>query len=323
MPANLTPMYRKAEEAFRQAKTVAEKVAALEEMFATIPKHKGTEKMQADIKRRLAKLRETAQQQKGRSGVDLFHVERHGAGQFVLVGLPNSGKSALVGALTKAHVTVAPYPYATHAPVPGMMPFEDIQIQLVDTPPVTPDGLVPGMTGTLRAADGLLVCADLAADPLEQADACLRVLEGRGIVPLGRPVPEGGSAMRIILVGTKLDLPGAAENFEALKELYAGVLPVVAASAQTWQGLGEIPRACFEMLGIVRIYSKEPGKPADMERPFVLPRGSTVLDVAAAIHKDIAANLKRARIWGVGVYDGQPVQRDHVLSDRDVIELHV
>ena len=344
MPANLTPMYRKAEEAFRQAKTVAGKIAALEEMYATIPKHKGTEKMQADIKHRLAKLRETAQQQKGRTGVDHFHVERQGAGQFVLVGLPNSGKSALVGALTKAHVTVAPYPFSTHLPVPGMMPFEDIQIQLVDTPPVTPDGVVPGMTGTIRAADGLLVCADLAADPLEQADACLRVIEGRGIVPLGRPArqpatarpvavpggdavaspaPEGGSAMRMILVGTKLDLPGAAENFEALKELYKGILPVVAASAQTWQGLGEVPRTCFEMLGIVRIYSKEPGKPPDMEKPFVLPRGSTVLDVAAAIHKDIAAHLKRARIWGVGVYDGQPVQRDHVLADRDIIELHV
>ena len=323
MPANLTPMYRKAEEAFRQAKTVAEKVAALEEMYATIPKHKGTEKMQADIKHRLAKLRETAQQQKGRSGVDVFHVERQGAGQFVLVGLPNSGKSALVGALTKAHVTVAPYPYATHAPVPGMMPFEDIQVQLVDTPPLTPEGVVPGMTGTIRAADGLLVCADLGADPLEQADACMRVLDGRGIVPLGRPVPEGGSAMRMIMVGTKLDLPGADENFNALKELYKGVLPVVAASAQTWQGLGEIPRACFEMLGIVRIYSKEPGKPPDMEKPFVLPHGSTVLDVAAAIHKDIAANLKRARIWGANVYVGQPVQRDHVLADRDIIELHV
>jgi ribosome-interacting GTPase 1 len=129
--------------------------------------------------------------------------------------------------------------------------------------------------------------------------------------------------MRMLLVGTKLDLPGAAENFEVLKELYKGILPVVAASAQTWQGLGEVPRTCFEMLGIVRIYSKEPGKPPDMEKPFVLPRGSTVLDVAAAIHKDVAANLKRARIWGANVYDGQPVQRDHVLADRDVIELHV
>ncbi len=323
MPANLTPMYRKAEESFRQAKTAAEKIAALEEMYATIPKHKGTEKMQADIKRRLSKFREAAEQGKGRGGLDIFHVERHGAGQFVLIGTPNSGKSALVGALTKAHVTVAPYPFSTHAPVPGMMPFEDIQIQLVDMPPVTADGFVPGMTGAVRAANGLLVCIDLSEDVLGQVDVCFGVLEGRGVVPVGKPIPEGGAAMKMFLVGTKLDLPGAAENFQALKGLVAAATPMAATSAQTWQGLGEVPRGCFELLDVVRIYSKEPGKPADMKAPFVLARGSTVLDLAAAIHKDLAQNLKRARIWGVGQYEGAPVQRNHVLSDRDVLELHV
>jgi uncharacterized protein len=323
MPANLTPMYRKAEEAFRQAKTTAEKIAAVEEMYALLPKHKGTEKMQAELRQRLSKLREAGEQGKAHGGVDLFHVVKQGAGQFVLLGTPNCGKSALVGALTKAHVTVAPYPFSTHAPVPGMMPYEDIQIQLVDMPPVTDEGLVAGMTGAVRNADGLLVCADLAGDALEGLDICLKVLEARGLVPAGRPVPDGGAAMKMLLVGTKLDLPGAAENFEALKELHAGLAPMVATSTQTLQNLGEVARLCFKLLDVVRIYSKEPGKPPDMEKPFILPRGSTVLDLAAAVHRDIAANLKRARIWGVGVYDGQPVQRDHVLSDRDVLELHV
>ena len=87
--------------------------------------------------------------------------------------------------------------------------------------------------------------------------------------------------------------------------------------------MGEVPRLAFKTLDVVRIYSKEPGKPADMEKPFVLPRGSTVVDLAAAIHRDLAAQFKKARIWGVGVYDGQPVQRDHVLADRDVLELYV
>jgi hypothetical protein len=293
-------------------------------MYATIPKHKGTEKMQADIKHRLAKLRETASQGKGRGGIDVFHVDKHGAGQFVLVGTPNAGKSALVGALTKAHVTVASYPFATHVPVPGMVPYEDIQIQMVDLPPVTADGMPPGMTGTIRAADGILLCIDLAAaDVLEQVETCLRVLSDRGVVPVGREVPEGGAAMRMLLVGTKVDLPGAKENFEALKDLYAHLLPMLAASAQTLEGLGEVERQCFKMLDVVRIYSKEPGKPPDKDRPFVLPRGSTVLDLAAAIHKDMADHLKRARIWGAGMYDGQPAPRDHVLSDRDIVELHV
>ena len=323
MPANLTPAYHKAEEAFRQAKTVTEKIAALEEMYATIPKHKGTEKMQADIRRRMAKLREAGEPGKAHAGVDRFHVDKHGAGQFVLIGTPNAGKSALVGALTKAHVNVAPYPFATHGPVPGMMPYEDIQIQLVDLPPVTAEGMPPGMAGTVRAADGILLCADLAApDLLDQVDVCLKVLEGRGVVPAGREPPEAGQAMRMILVGTKVDLPGAAENFEALKGLYAN-LPMVAVSSQTLQGMGEIPRLCFRLLGIVRVYSKEPGKPPDMKLPFILPQGSTVLDMAAAVHRDIAQNLKRARIWGANTYQGQAVNRDHVLADRDVIELHV
>jgi len=324
MPANLTPAYHKAEETFRQAKTAAEKTAALEEMYATLPKHKGTEKMQADIRRRLAKLREAGEQGKGRGGVDRFYVEKHGAGQFVLIGTPNVGKSALVGALTKAHVNVAAYPFATHGPVPGMMPYEDIQVQLVDLPPVTAEGMVPGMMGTVRAADGILLAVDLAAaDLLDQVDVCLKVLEARGVVPPGRPVPESGQAKRMILVGTKADLPGAAENFMALKELYADLAPMAAVSCQTLQGLGEIPRMCFRLLGIVRVYSKEPGKPPDMKQPFILPRGSTVLDLAAAIHRDIAQHLKRARIWGSDAYQGQAVNRDHVLADRDVIELHV
>ncbi len=324
MPANLTPQYLNAEKAFRAAKTVAEKIAALEEMYATIPKHKGTEKMQGDIKRRLAKFRQAAREIKGRSGVDPFYVEKHGAGQFVLVGAPNSGKSAIVGAATKAHVIVAPYPFATHGPVPGMMAFEDVQIQLVDLPPVSREALVPGMIGAVRSADGILVCVDLGArDLLDQVDVCLGVLEGRGMAPEGREPPEGGVTKRMLLVGTKDDLPGARENFEALRDLHRGLLPMLSTSAETGRGMDDLARRCFEMLGVVRIYSKEPGKVPDMRQPFILPRGSTVLDMASAVHREIAENLKRARIWGAGVYDGQPVQRDHVLSDKDVIELHV
>ena len=127
----------------------------------------------------------------------------------------------------------------------------------------------------------------------------------------------------MLVVGTKLDLPGAAENFQAMKELYGSAVPMLAVSAEKGDNLGEIPRTCFKMLNVVRIYPKEPGKPPDKERPFVLPRGSTVLDLAAVIHKDLAANLKRARIWGANMYEGAPAPREHVLSDRDIVELHV
>ncbi len=324
MPANLPPDYHKAEARFRQAGTPAEKIAALEEMYALLPKHKGTDKIQADLRRKLAKFRQAARQARGKGGVDPFHVEKHGAGALALVGTPNCGKSALVRAVSGAQVKVAPYPFSTHGPVPGMMPFEDVQIQLIDLPPVTRDGLVPGMLGTVRAADGILICADLSAtDLLEQVDTCLEVLSARGVVPAPAEPPEGGQASPMLLVGTKVDVEPAAENLEALRALRPDLPPLVATSAETRQGLDALARRCFRLLGVVRVYSKEPGKPADMEKPFVLPRGSTVLDMAAAVHRDFARDLKRARIWGDGVYDGQPVQQDHVLSDKDVLELHV
>ena len=324
MPANLTPQYLAAERKFREAKTVPDKIAALEEMHATIPKHKGTEKMQADIKRRLAKLRAAAQEARGRGGVDLFHVEKQGAGQVALVGTPNVGKSALVAAVSKARVNVAPYPYATHAAVPGMMPFEDIRIQVVDLPPVSDEGMVPGMIGALRYADVLMICLDLSAkDLLEQPEVCLGALAARGLVREGDAVPEGGVAKPMVFVGTKADAPGAAENRRALEDLRPDRRPILATSAQTGEGLEDLGRRLFETLRVVRVYSKEPGRPADLERPFILARGSTVLDLASAIHKDLARGLKRARIWGSEKYEGQAVQRDHVLADKDVIELHV
>jgi len=325
MPANLTPDYRNAEKIFRQAKTAAEKIAALEQMLATIPKHKGTEKMQADIKRRLAKTRSAATQARGKGGgVDIFFVEKQGAGQVALVGTPNAGKSSLVAAVSHAKVKVAPYPYATHAPVPGMMPFEDIQIQLVDLPPVSAEGLVPGMAGTLRNADILMICLDLSADDvLEQAEVCLRALEARGLVREGQKGPEGASAKRMIFVGTKTDAPGTKDNLEALRGLRTDLEPFVVTSAETRQGLEDLGKRLFAMLDVVRVYSKEPGKPADLRQPFIVPRGSTVMDLAETIHRELAQNLKRARIWGGGKYDGQAVQRDHVLADKDVIELHV
>jgi len=325
MPANLTPDYLKAERAFRQAKTAPEKIAALEEMLATIPKHKGTEKMQADIKHRIAKTRAAATQARGKGGgVDIFFVEKQGAGQVALVGTPNAGKSSLVAAVSHAKVKVAPYPYATHAPVPGMMPFEDIQIQLVDLPPVSVEGLVPGMTGTLRNADILMICLDLSADDvLEQAEVCLRALEAKGLVREGREAPEGAVAKRTVFVGTKADAPGAKDNLEALRGLRADLEPFVATSTETREGLEDLGKRLFAMLDVVRVYSKEPGKPADLRQPFIVPRGSTVMDLAETIHRELAQHLKRARIWGGGKYDGQAVQRDHVLADKDVIELHV
>ncbi|HUT34121.1 MAG TPA: GTPase [Planctomycetota bacterium] len=330
MPANLSPEYKHAEEAHRQAKTPEEKLAALEEMLACIPKHKGTEHMQADLKRRIAKLKDAPPSKAGARTRDIFHVERGGAGQVVLMGVPNCGKSAIVGALSNARVSVTDYPFGTHAPVPGMASHEGVPIQLVDMPPVTPEAVMPGMMGAYRSADIIAVVVDLAAaDALEQLDACLDVLAKRGLVAVGRRVgrderdEEGRQPKTTVVVGTKADLPGAAETFEALRDLYGERLPMFAVSATTRQGLDAFVAYLFTTLDVIRVYCKQPGKPPDMGAPFILPRGSSVLDMAREVHREFPDKLKYACVWGSSKFPGQQVQRDHILQDRDVVELHV
>jgi len=330
MPANLTPEYRNAEQAYREAKTDDERLAALERMLSVIPKHKGTDHLQGDLKRRIAKLKQRPTTRAGARQRDVFHVERSGAGQVVLMGLPNCGKSALVGALTKARVTVADYPFATHAPAPGIAHHEDVPIQLVDMPPLTPESLMPGMMGAYRAADIILILVDLGADDaLEQLETCLGVLASRNIVPTNRRVgrdqrdDEARQLKTTVVVGTKSDAEGAAEILETLRELYGERLPILAVSATMGQGLEALTARLFGLLEVVRVYCKQPGKPPDLEVPFVLPIGSTVVDMARAVHRDFPDRLKYACVWGSAKFDGQQVQRDHVLKDRDVIELHI
>ena len=330
MPANLTPEYRNAERVYREATTDEERLAALEHMLSVIPKHKGTDHMQADLKRRIAKLRHAPTSKAGARQRDPFHVERGGAGQAVLMGLPNCGKSALVGATSKARVAVTDYPFGTHAPVPGMAHHEDVPIQLVDMPPLTPDSVMPGMVGAYRTTDVILICVDLSADDaLEQLEACLGVLGRRGLTPVAHLVgrderdAEGNQLKATLILGTKDDAPGAADTFEALAELYDGGLPMLSVSAKTGHNLDELTAHLFRVLEVIRVYSKEPGKEPDLNVPFVLPRGSTVVDMARSVHRDFPDRLKFARVWGSAKFDGQQVSGDHVLDDRDIVELHI
>ncbi len=327
MPANLTPQYLEAEQAFKEAKTVAEKIAALEEMLAVIPKHKGTEKLQADIKRRLSKLREEGERKAKTGRQDPFLVERHGAGQVVLVGFPNSGKSALVGALTRAKVTVAEWPFSTVLPVAGMMQFEDIRVQLVDMPPVTAEEMPSGMAGAVRNADAILIVVDISFDDcLDQLQGVLthlqekRILRDESELAMG---VRGHTLADCMVVATKADAPGAQDNFEILEEYLPSGLEVVSVSVATGENVECLRRRVFDLLGIIRIYTKVPGKSPDMAQPFVLKKGSTVVDMAAAVHRDFPSKLKSARIWGSARFDGQSVPRDYVLHDRDIVELHV
>lgn len=329
MPANLTPQYKEAEQRFREATGHDEKLAALREMLALLPKHKGTEKLQADLRRRLAKLEDEGAHA-GKAGAhrtDPGHVRREGAGQWALIGPPNSGKSAMVASLTHAHPEVAPYPYTTRAPLPGMMPFEDVQVQLVDTPAVSPTHGETYMVNLVRNADGVLLVLDAADDALaDDVRACAALLERARVWPRGVPVPDDAPPFLLVkpvrVALNKLDLDGDG-TFDALaREALPAEWPVHRVSATRGDGLEDLRRVLFEDLGRIRIYAKEPGHPPDTRRPFVLETGATVHDLATHVHKDIAAHLRFARIWGHARFDGQQVDKDHVLGDRDIVELH-
>ncbi|MHC4423638.1 MAG: GTPase [Planctomycetota bacterium] len=325
MPANLTPEYFKAEKWFREATTNDEKILALEQMLRVMPKHKGTDHLKADLRRKLSKLKE-APVKKGKSKqVDIFHIPRSGSGQIVLLGTPNCGKSSIVAALTNAKVNVADFAFATSAPVPGMVKFEDVPIQLVDMPPVTADYIAPGQVGTYRNCDLIAIVIDLSADVTEQFGICLDFLESRNLLidkEIGA-VDEHGNVLgkRVFCICTKSDIagPGALEN---LKKSCKHSFEFIEISTKTGAGLDKLPAMFFNLLNIIRIYAKPPGKKPDMDEPFTLPAGATVMDLATSIHRQLAGKLKFARIWGTGVYDGQNAQRNHVLNDKDIIELH-
>jgi len=328
MPANLTPAYHKAEKEYRKAKTPDEKVLCLEAMLRLIPKHKGTDHMQGDIRRRLSRLRKQKETGGARKKTaPAFKVEKEGAGQVALLGAPNAGKSQLVASLTNARPTVAAYPYSTHTPLPGMMKFEDIQIQLVDTPPVTPDYMEPWLPDMARRADAALLVADMGDDgALDAVDAILKRMEAVRVL-LARDLPPDAAERvetyrRCAVVANKTDRKGAEDRVSTLREFFGDRFDIWPVSAATGAGMEALPRRVFQFLRIIRVYTKEPGKKPDMDRPYTAPLGSTLLDLATMVHREFAETLKSARLWGSGKYDGMRVKRDHVLSDRDIVELH-
>jgi hypothetical protein len=332
MPANLTPDYKSAEAAYRRSRDPEERLAALKEMFRTVPKHKGTEHLRADIKTRIKELTdELAGPRKGGTrGEPPTVIRPDGAAQVALLGPPNSGKSLLHERLTGSHTQSGPYPFTTHYPHPGMLPYEDIAFQLIDLPPVAVDHPIPWLANALQPADACLLVVDVStAGCVERVESLHDSLASRKVSLVGagdRPEVDNDPfaiALPTLLVATKADRASRCEeSAQVLEELLGLDYPAVAVSATEGMGLESIGRWLFERLGIVRIYTKAPGKPPDMHRPYTIRTGDTVEDVAAMVHKDLARTLKFARIWGSATFDGQQVGREHKLLDGDVVELH-
>ena len=321
MPTNLPPEYFEVEKRYRAARSPAEKFATLEELIGTIPKHKGTEKLQADLKSKISRTKEAIDKQrksKGGSGGTWYQVEKQGAGQVVLVGLPNSGKSSLVNALTNARVEIGDWPFTTKLPQIGMIEFENIKIQIVDTPPFHDEA--PGwLHGLYRNGDILLIIIDAKGDAEQDLDAIRKGLADHNIF---LEKSEFGDVKSALVILSQVDIDPIPSQLQGVINKIGSTLPVIAISVKAGRGIEELKAMIFEQLSIIRVYTKKVGRPVEKNEPVVLKKGTTVIDAAEHIHKDFKKNLKFARLWNDHGYSGQRVEKHHVLLDEDVIEFH-
>jgi ribosome-interacting GTPase 1 len=328
MPANLTPQYLEAEAKFKQAKTTQEKIKALEVMMAVIPKHKGTEKLRGQLKSRMAKLKEDLQKRPtiGRAE-QAYTIKREGASQVILLGTPNSGKSTLFSEVTNAYSETADYPFTTKKPIPGMMRFENLQIQLVDTPPIQLDHVEPGFSNLIRNGDAIVVVVDLTEDPVFQMEVLAEELNRMKISMAGKgtisPLEAGWAATKALLLGNKVDVKNTMEAFQSFEARFKEGFPILPISAKEGMNFDEMKKEVYGLLDILRVYTKVPGGEPDLREPVILKKGSTVEDVALSIHKDFLKKFRYAKIWGSGKFSGQMVKRDYRVSEGDVIELHI
>jgi len=328
MPTNLPPEYFAADKRYREAQTQTEKIACLEELISTIPKHKGTDHLRADLRRQLSRLKDEAQSKKKHTTHQAtFHIEKEGAGTAILLGPTNTGKSTLVAALTHAEPEISPTPFTTWKPVPGMMPVDNIQVQLIDTPALDRDFVEPALFDLVRRADVLLLVVDLQADSLTQLENCLSTLAAYYIFPKemqSRSSIQGRVwFIPSICLVNKCDNDSLDEDFAVLCELFEGECPLLPVSAINGRNFDLLKRRIVECLDIIRVYARPPGKEPDLERPFVLKKGSTIADLAPKIHRDFAEKLKSARVWGSAAFDGQLVHKDYLLHDGDIVELRI
>jgi ribosome-interacting GTPase 1 len=324
MPTNVTPEYKKAEEAYREAKTLDERIERLQDMISLLPKHKGTDHLYADLKRRLARMKRELEQSGGRrGGGQALDFTREGAAQVILIGPPNSGKSSILRAITHAHPDVGDYPFTTSKPLPGMAPFQDIQIQIIDTPPVTGDFMHMHLLGLVRSADGVLIVADLSTDSLlDDLEGLFDAFRERHVEFVGRKNPERRDEILSRIMANKADVPDAGERLELLRDLIGDRLDILPLSCLDEEEVRRIPEQLFQWLGIRRVYSKIPGKKADMEHPFTVFTGGTVDDICHLVHKDFVKSLKFARLWRKSERP-LTVSRHEPVEDGDILELHL
>jgi small GTP-binding protein len=327
MPTNLPPEYYKVEEQYKAASTIEEQTELLELLISTIPKHKGTDHLRADLRRRLSKMKERGQHAKktGRA-TSAFIIDREGGGQVAVIGHTNVGKSTLLAELTNADPDVSEHPFTTWQPMPGMMPIDDIQVQLIDTPPMDREFVEPDFFVLLRRADMILVMVDLESDPIAQLEDTVEKLIENRIIPLHLKdqYPDiANKYVPLLVLCNKYDDQNADENYHIFCELMETEWPCLPISVRTRRNIDLMKQRIFDTLGIMRIYSKPVGEEPDLGTPFIIEKGATVEEFALRLHRDFYDKLKSARVWGSSDFDGQMVSREYILQDGDIVELKI
>ena len=326
MPANLPPNYYEKERELRFASTPEEKIQIYLELLAIMPKHKGTDKLKADLRAKIAKLKREIAKKPGAARFDFYHVPKEGAAQVVLLGLPNSGKSQILSTLTNAQPEIQNYPFTTVKPQVGMLIYENTQIQIVDMPPVSRDYAPGWIFGIARGSDLLLITLNLEKKGgADQIEYLLSLLGSKSIKILSKTndlIDENLMYKRAIFVCNKNDSDGATERFAKLFSTYNERFVLVSISALRKKGIENLKRRIFTSLEIIRVYTKPPKRDVDRSNPFVLKKGARVIDLASEIHKDFLTDLKFVRLWRKGKFNGMRVDKGEILQDEDVIEFH-
>jgi ribosome-interacting GTPase 1 len=391
MPANLPAEAKNKYREASLARKPEEKIKKLQEFMALFPKHKGTENLRAQVKRKISLLKQEIEDKKQKrtgvaTGPKVF-VEKEGDAQIVILGPTNVGRSSLLSALTNAKVSILDYPYSTTEPTPGMFNFQDLQLQMVETPALMEGSSNGGAWGlqtltSARNADGIVLMVDLSKDPVKQYDLIIRELDKSKIltkkpkarieiekkhmgaklkfIVLGKLIDcsvkdltrllksygirdatvkirgeaslddveeaifEGKVYRPALILANKADHPMAEKRLEELKKVVENQMKVIPVSCITKKGIEKLGSEIFDMLDIIRIYTKEPNKKDASPRPFTIKKGSTVFDLAKRIHSDFYEQFSYAKIWSKRLrFSPQKVGGTFELEDGDTVELHV